>query len=194
MLVQRASFLVSAKTIVSSGTLPDLARSRNSTRASPSPSSACASARASGFGLASSGVIGEGLAQRGLLFRQLGLDVGDGGARCFRAFGVGLARRRIKAAIGGLARAKQILLLAHELGKLLAAFGKTQGHRGKRIRRTVLQRPLRQLEALGAVCDIACPGAVKRPCIGPQAARILRENRLSQPAALRFAAAHERRS
>ena len=59
-------------------------------------------------------VIGEGLAQRGLLLRKLGLDLRNGGARRFRGLGVGLARRRIEPAIGGLARAQQILLLAHE--------------------------------------------------------------------------------
>ena len=126
-------------------------------------------------------VIGEGLAQRGLLLRKLGLDLRDGGARRFRGLGIGLARRRIEAAIGRLARAQQILLFAHELAKLLAALGKPRGHGGKRIRRIVLQRPLRRLEALGAVCSIACPGAVKRPRIGPKLACILRKNRLPSP-------------
>ena len=113
-------------------------------------------------------VIGEGLAQRGLLLRELGLDVRDGGARRFRSPGIGLARRLIEAAIGRLARSQQILLFAHELAKLLAALGKPRGHGGERIRRIVLQRPLRQLEALCEVRGIACPGTVKRPRIGPQ--------------------------
>ena len=180
MLIQRASFLVRAKTIVSSGTLPICQRSRNSTRAWPSPSSACASASGERLRIGQFGIIGKVFAQLRLLLGELRLDLRDGGARRFGGLGVRLACRRIEAAISGLAGADQILLLAHELGQFLAAFGKAGGHGGERIGGLVLQRPLRKLEALGTVCGIAGIGTVKRPRIGPQVACILRKNRLCQ--------------
>ena len=143
MLVQRASFLVSAKTSVSSGTFAS-ARDQGTTRELRLHRAALALLQwkaASGlpawhnqgsFGAARLG--SPRALPRSQQWPRAPLPI----------FGMGFTRRRIEAAIGSLARACQILLLAHKLARALAALGKTRGHSGKRIGRIVLQRPLRQ--------------------------------------------------